>query len=34
MTLVGFGRFALAYFRHTEKWFTVHRALTAAECSR
>lgn len=34
MTLVGFGRFDLAYFRHTEKWFTVHRALTAAECFR
>lgn len=34
MTLVGFGRFDLAYFRHTEKWFTVHRALTAAECIR
>ncbi len=34
MTLVGFGRFDLAYFRHTDKWFTVHRALTAAECFR
>lgn len=34
MTLVGFGRFDLAYFRHTEKWCTVYRALTAAECFR
>ena len=32
MTLKGFGRFDLAYFRHTERWFTVYRALTAAEC--
>ncbi len=32
MTLKGFGRFDLAYFRHTECWFTVYRALTAAEC--
>lgn len=32
MTLTGFGRFDLAYFRHTNKWFTVHRGLTAAEC--
>jgi hypothetical protein len=23
MTLTGFGRFDLAYFRHTDKWFTV-----------
>jgi len=34
MTLTGFGRFDLAYFRHTNKWFTVHRGLTAAECFR
>ena len=34
MTLTGFGRFDLAYFRHTNKWFTVYRALTAAECFR
>jgi hypothetical protein len=34
MTLTGFGRFDLAYFRHTEKWFTVYRGLTAAECFR
>ena len=34
MTLSGFGRFDLAYFRHTDKWFTVYRALTAAECFR
>jgi len=32
MTLKGFGRFDLAYFRHTGKWFTVYRGLTAAEC--
>ena len=32
ITLTGFGRFDLAYFRHTNKWFTVHRGLTAAEC--
>lgn len=32
MTLTGFARFDLAYFRHTERWFTVYRALTAAEC--
>lgn len=23
MTLTGFGRFDLAYFRHTDRWFTV-----------
>jgi hypothetical protein len=34
MTMVGFGRFDLAYFRHTNKWCTVFRALTAAECFR
>jgi hypothetical protein len=34
MTLTGFGRFDLAYFRHTDNWFTVYRALTAAECFR
>ena len=32
MTLKGFGRFDLGYFRHTERWFTVYRGLTAAEC--
>jgi hypothetical protein len=32
MTLKGFGRFDLAYFRHTERWFTVFRGLTAVEC--
>ena len=32
MTLIGFGRFDLAYFRHTDKWFTVYRGLTADEC--
>jgi len=32
MTLTGFGRFDLAYFRHTGKWFTVYRGLTADEC--
>jgi hypothetical protein len=24
MTLTSFGRFDLAYFRHTDKWFTVY----------
>ena len=32
MTMTGFGRFDLAFFRHTERWFTVHRGLTAAQC--
>jgi hypothetical protein len=32
MTLAGVGRFDLAYFRHAERWYTVFRALTAAEC--
>ena len=32
MTLTGFGRFDLAYFRHTDRWFTVYRGLTAADC--
>lgn len=32
MTLSGFGRFDLAYFRHTGRWFTVFRGLTAAKC--
>lgn len=34
MTLTGFGRFDLAYFRHTGRWFTVHRGLTVKECIR
>jgi hypothetical protein len=34
MTFAGFGRFDLAYFRHTGRWFTVFRGLTAAECFR
>jgi hypothetical protein len=34
MTLTGFGRFDLAYFRHTNKWCTAYRAVTAAECFR
>jgi hypothetical protein len=34
MTLTGFGRFDLAYFRHTDRWFTVYRGLTAADCFR
>jgi hypothetical protein len=34
MTLTGFGRFDLAYFRHTGKWLTVCRGLTAAGCFR
>jgi hypothetical protein len=32
MTLKGFGRFDLAFFRHTERWFTAFRGLTATEC--
>jgi len=32
MTMRGFDRFDLAFFRHTERWFTVYRGLTAAEC--
>ena len=34
MTMTGFGRFDLAYFRHTGRWFTVERNMTAAECFR
>lgn len=34
LTMTGFGRFELAYFRHTDRWFTVHRGLTAVECFR
>ena len=34
MTLTGFGRFDLAYFRHTRRWFTVYRGLTATACFR
>jgi hypothetical protein len=34
MTLTGFGRFDLVYFRHTDKWFTVYRGLTVADCIR
>ena len=32
MTLAGLGRFDLAYFRHTDRWFTVYSGLTAADC--
>ena len=32
MTLTGFGRFDLAYFRHTGRWFTTHYGLTAEQC--
>lgn len=32
MTLKGFGRFDLAFFRHTGRWFTINRGLTVAEC--
>jgi hypothetical protein len=34
MKLTGFGRFDLAYFRHTDRWFTVYSGLTAAQCFR
>lgn len=30
--MTGFGRFDLAFFRHTGRWFTVHSSLTAAQC--
>lgn len=32
MTLTGFDRFDLAYFRHTDRWFTIYRGLTVTEC--
>lgn len=32
MTMTDFGRFDLAFFRHTERWFTLHRGRTAAQC--
>lgn len=32
LTHVGFGRFDLAYFRHTNRWQPVYSALTAQEC--
>ena len=32
--LTGFGRFDLAYFRHTDRWFTVYCGLTATDCFR
>jgi hypothetical protein len=34
LTMTGFGRFDLAYFRHTRRWFTVYRGLLATECFR
>jgi hypothetical protein len=34
MTMTGFGRFELAFFRHTGRWFTVSRGLTAEQCFR
>jgi hypothetical protein len=34
MTLTSPGRFDLAYFRHTDRWFTTDRGLTAAQCFR
>jgi hypothetical protein len=34
MTLTGFGGFDQTYFRHTDTWLTVNRAMTAAECFR
>jgi hypothetical protein len=34
LTMTRFGRFELAYFRHTKRWFTVYRGLTATECFR
>lgn len=32
LTMTGFGRFDLAFFRHTGTWFTTHRGLTATKC--
>ena len=32
LAYVGFGRFDLAYFRHTNRWQPVYSALTAREC--
>ncbi len=32
LTPTGFGRFDLAYFRHTRRWCTVYRGLRATEC--
>lgn len=32
MTMTGFGRFELAFFRHTGRWFTIHRGMTVGEC--
>ena len=32
LTMTGFGRFDLAYFRHTERWFTVYRGMPASAC--
>lgn len=32
LTMTSFGRFDLAYFRHTGRWFTVDRGVTAAQC--
>jgi hypothetical protein len=34
MTMTGLGRFDLAYFRHTDRWFTVYCGLTATDCFR
>jgi hypothetical protein len=30
--MTGFGRFDLSFFRHTGRWFPIHRGLTAPEC--
>jgi hypothetical protein len=32
MTMTGFGRFELSFFRHTGRWFPIQRGLTASEC--
>lgn len=34
LTMTGFERFDLSFFRHTGKWFAVRRNLTAADCFR
>lgn len=34
LTMTGLGRFDLSCFRHTGRWFVVHRDLTSTECSK
>ena len=32
MTMTGFGRFELSFFRHTGRWFAIERGLTLSDC--